>query len=71
MLSREKLEEYRRMTPGERLALTLMMTEAATPYLLAGTPDVVKKRFQLLRMQNDERNKNMLEALARTKNLKP
>lgn len=71
MLSRETLEEYRRMTPGERLALTLRMTEAATPFLLAGSPEMVKRRFQLLRMQNDDRNRNMLEALARTKNVKP
>ncbi len=36
MLSRETLEEYRRMTPGQRLALTLRLTEEATPYLFAG-----------------------------------
>ena len=71
MLSREKLEEYRRMTPGERLALTLKMTEEAEPYLLAGTPEVVRRRFELLRRQNDERNNNIVETLRRIKNLKP
>lgn len=71
MLSREKLEEYRRMTPGERLALTLRMTEEAEPYLLAGPPEVVEKRFELLNRENDKRNKNIVETLQRVKNLKP
>lgn len=71
MLSREKLEEYRRMTTGERLALTLKMTEEAEPYLLAGTPEVVKRRFELLNRENDARNKNIVDTLRRIKNRKP
>jgi hypothetical protein len=53
MLSRETLEQYRRMTPGERLKLTLDMIRENTPYLLQGPPDVVDRRFELLRRQND------------------
>jgi len=53
------------MTPGERLALTLKMTAEAEPYLFAGTPEHVKRRFELLRRENDERNRNILEGLAR------
>lgn len=67
MLSRETLEEYRRMTPGEWLALTLKLTEEATPYLFFGTPEQGKRRSERLRRQNDERNRRMTEGMARTK----
>lgn len=67
MLSRETLEQYRRMTPSERLRLTLQMIEENLPYLLRGSPEVVDRRFELLRRQNDERNRRMLEAIARSK----
>lgn len=67
MLSRESLEEYRRMTNAERLRLTLQMMREATPALLRGPPEVVDRRFELLRRQNDERNRRMLTAIARTR----
>ena len=67
MLSPETLEQYRQMTVGERLALTFKLTEEAEPYLFAGTPEQVRRRFELLRRQNDERNQRMLEGIARTK----
>lgn len=67
MLSRETLESYRRMTNSERLKLTLEMIRENTPYLFRGTPEVVERRFALLRRENDERNYNMLTALARSK----
>lgn len=67
MLSDETLEQYRRMTNVERLRLTLEMIEQETPYLLRGTPEIVDRRFELLRRQNDERNRRMLEGIARTK----
>ena len=67
MLSRETLERYRRMSPSERLRLTLDMIEESIPYLLRGTPEEVDRRFELLRRQNDERNRRMLEAFARLK----
>jgi len=66
MLSRETLERYRQMTPGERLALAFRLTDEATPYLFAGTPEQVKRRFELLRRQNDERTQRILEGIART-----
>lgn len=66
MLHPETLEAYRRMTPSERLQLTLEMTSANTPYLFLGTPEQVDRKFELLRRENDERNRNMLEGLART-----
>ena len=67
MLSRETLEEYRRMTPGQRLKLTLQMIEENMPALFQGPPEVVARRFELLRRQNDERNRRMLEGIARTR----
>jgi hypothetical protein len=65
MLSDETLELYRRMTVEERLSLTLRMIRENTPALFAGPPDVVACRFELLRRQNDERNRRMLEGIAR------
>ncbi|MEX0728895.1 MAG: hypothetical protein WD065_21655 [Planctomycetaceae bacterium] len=67
MLHKETLELYRQMTPSQRLQLTLEMTEENAPYLFLGTPEQVDRKFELLRRENDERNKSMLEALARTK----
>jgi hypothetical protein len=67
MLSRETLEQYRRMTPGQRLQLTFQMIDENMPYLLRGTPEQVDRRFELLRRQNDERNLRMLTGIARTR----
>ena len=65
MLSRELLEKYRRMTLGERLKLTLEAIERDAPSLAEGPPEVVARRFELLRRENDLRNENMLRAFAR------
>jgi hypothetical protein len=67
MLSRETLENYRRMTPGQRLALAFRLTDEATPYLFSGTPEQVKRKFELLRRQNEERNQRILAGIARTR----
>lgn len=67
MLSRETLERYRRMTTAERLKLAMKMSDEAAVYLLRGTPEQVDRRFELLRRQNDERNRRMLEGIARTR----
>ncbi|MFM8290605.1 MAG: hypothetical protein ACKOC4_02760 [Planctomycetia bacterium] len=63
MLSKETLDAYRRMTPGERLSLTFAMMRENTPYLLAGTSDMIDRRFAILRKDNDLRNARMLAAL--------
>lgn len=70
MLSRETLERYRLMTSSERLKLTLQMICEETPYLLRGMPEVVDRRFELLRRQNDQRNRRMLTGIARTRERK-
>lgn len=65
MLSPETIERYRRMTPSQRLGLTLRAIRESTPYLLLGDPQVVRRRFELIRRENDQRNRAMLEALAK------
>ncbi|REJ74735.1 MAG: hypothetical protein DWQ34_00130 [Planctomycetota bacterium] len=67
MLSRESLEEYRRMTVAERSVLVMEMIRDGQRALLTGPPEIVDRRFELLRRQNDERNRRMLKAIARTK----
>ena len=47
MLSRETLERYRRMKPGERLTITLQMIDEAVPQLLQGDPEVIDRRSLL------------------------
>jgi hypothetical protein len=68
MLSRETLDEYRRMTPGQRLRLTLDMIDANVPCLSQGTPEIVARRFELIQRDNDLRNANILRALRRARN---
>jgi hypothetical protein len=64
MLNPETIESYRRMTPDQRLALTLRAMRGSLPYLLHGNPEIVNRRFELIRRENDERNRHMLAALA-------
>lgn len=65
MLSDEQLDAYRRMTPGQRLALTFEMLDRSFPQLLRGPAEVVDRRFELLNRQNDERTRSILDGLAR------
>jgi len=65
MLSDEQLAAYRRMTPGQRLALTFEMLDWSFPQLLRGPARLVDRRFQLLNRQNDERTRRMLAGLAK------
>jgi hypothetical protein len=67
MLSEETLNEYRGMSLSEKLALVLRMIDDETPYLLTGASEVVDRRFELLRRENDLRNQAMLEAIALTR----
>ncbi len=71
MLSPETLENYRRMTPGQRLRLTFLLMEGIDKALLSGKPEQVDRKFELLRRENDLRNRNMLTAVARTKSSGP
>jgi hypothetical protein len=65
MLSRETLAKYRRMTPGERLKLTLELSDKHMSSLFKGTPREIERRFERMRRDKAERNFNMLMGLAR------
>lgn len=67
MLSPETLQLYREMTPGERLRLTFELMRGCDKMLCQGTPDQVRRKFELLRRENDSRNQNMLRAMAAAK----
>lgn len=47
--------------------LPLKISDEAAVYLLRGTPEQVDRRLELLRRQNNERNRRMLEDIARSK----
>jgi hypothetical protein len=66
MLSKETLERYRRMTPGQRLALSLHAIDENEEALLYGKKEVVDRRFELLDRENRLRNENLLRGFART-----
>ena len=70
-LSQETLDQYRRMTVGERLDLTFEMMRDNTPYLLQGSEDVISRRFELIKRENDLRNERILAALSRLRKSSP
>jgi len=63
MLSPETLESYRRMTPGERLRLTIELSRSAWKALSEGSPEIVARRFLRLEQENDTRNRRICEGL--------
>lgn len=65
MLSEQQLEEYRRMTPGERIALSLDAFELNWPWLMHGTKDHVDRKFELLSRTNDQRNVSLLDQMGK------
>ena len=67
MLSKETLERYRRMTTSERAVVVVQSMRENWPYMFSGSDEMIAKRFELLRRQNDERNRNILEGFARTR----
>lgn len=66
MLSKETIEQYRKMTPSERLKLTLEMIEEGWKYMNVGPPELVTRKRELWERENDERNKGILEGFARS-----
>ena len=67
MLSRESLERIRCMTNSERLQMTLQMIDESLPWMLHGPAEVVDRRFELLRRQNEDRTRRICEGLSRLK----
>ena len=67
MLHPETLEAYRRMTPSEKMAITVRMLQENAQRFFSAPDDVIEKRLEILRKQNDDRNERMLTAIARTR----
>jgi hypothetical protein len=65
MISREAIEAYRKMGPERRLAITLEACQREMPALFLGTPEVVRRRFALLRKQNNEFNERLIARMNR------
>ena len=65
MLSPETLESYRRMTPSERLRLTIELSRSAWKALSEGSEAIVARRFLRLEQENDDRNRQIGEGLRR------
>ena len=70
MLSPETLESYRRMTPAERLRLTLDSMAENERFLLMGSQEQVSRKFELLNQRNDERNQALLMGLRQADQLR-
>jgi hypothetical protein len=43
------------------------MTEENIPAFFVGSPELIERRFELLKRENDARNHNMRTAIARTR----
>ena len=65
MLSKETINESRQMTVAKRADLVLAMIRGNASALRHGPPEVVDSRFEVLRRQNDERNRRIREGMAR------
>jgi len=70
MLSPATLESYRRMTPAERLRLTLDSMAENERFLLMGSDEQVSRKFNLLNQRNDERNQALLMGLRQAEALR-
>lgn len=66
MLSPETLDSYRRMTPTQRLQLTIDLSRSAWKALTEGSPEIVARRFLRLEQENDLRNLRICEGLRRS-----
>lgn len=53
MQSAAKREEYRRMTPSERLRITFDLIEEGWAYLNVGTPEQIRRKYERIKEQND------------------
>lgn len=61
----ETLQRYKAMTNSERAAISCRLIRENWPALFQGPPEVVARRFERINAENDERNRNMLTAIAR------
>ena len=66
MLSEETIERYRRMTVSERGAIVLRMMQERLDRVAGKPPEVVERWTAWVTLENDERNRRMLEGMARS-----
>jgi hypothetical protein len=69
MSSQETLEAYRRTLPTETFSLALRATREALPYLLHGPAEMIDRKLELIRRENESRNRSMREQIAATSRL--
>lgn len=67
MLHPETLQAYRRMTPSEKMAVTVRMMQENAQRFFSAPDDLIQRRLEILRKQNDDRNQRLLVAFARTR----
>lgn len=63
MTDEEQLEQYRRMTPGERWAIACELADLGMALWEANlTESEIERRWEIWRREHDISNRNMLEA---------
>lgn len=67
MTHEETLKRYKAMTNAERSAISCQLIRENWRALLQGPKEVVARRIERINAENDARNRNMLEAIARTR----
>lgn len=67
MTHEETLKRYKAMTNAERAAISCQLIRENWRALLQGPKEVVARRIERINAENDARNRNMLEAIARTR----
>ena len=63
MLSKERLEAYRRMTPAQRWAETVELIETGWRILLSLPPEERERRLEIMRREHQEVNDAVVKAL--------
>jgi hypothetical protein len=64
VLSKETLEDYKKMSPGEKLHLTFELMREGWEYMYIGPPGVAQRKRELWERENDLANQRILKALA-------
>jgi hypothetical protein len=67
MMSPETLARIRSMTLDEKMALTIQMMRENGRRFWSAPPEVIANRLEIIRKQNDDRNRRLLEAFARSR----
>jgi hypothetical protein len=63
MLSMERLEAYRRMTPAEKWAVTVELIEGGWRMLLSLPPEELDRRLEIMRREHQAVNDAVVNTL--------